>query len=237
MNDSLGDRMKCYESVSRDYLMKRTPVIIRLDGKSFHTFTKGFDKPFDERLMKIMIETTKFLVRSIDGCYFGYTQSDEISLLLVDYKTLQTEAWLNNNIQKIVSISSSLSTAFFNQQFKIKFSGTLKSDNLAFFDSRAFNLPKEEVVNYFIWRQQDASRNSVQMIGRSYFSHKELINKSCDNIQEMLFSKFGVNYNNIETYKKRGTCIFYKDIYRIDKEIPIFTQDRNYIQHFVDIGE
>ena len=238
--DSLGDRMKEYESVCRDYLMRRTPVIVRIDGKAFHTFTRGMDRPFDIRLADCMAETTQNLVKNISGCYFGYTQSDEISLLLVDYMNIGTEAWFDNQIQKIVSVAASMATVYFNKAFA-------DCDKFAMFDARAFSLPKEEVVNYFIWRQQDCTRNSVQMVGRANFSHKQLQNLSCEKIQDKLFKEKGINWNDTSTRFKRGTAVYketciydtdiQKTIMRIDHEIPIFTQDRDFIQAWVDIDK
>jgi tRNA(His) 5'-end guanylyltransferase len=216
--------------------MKRTPVIIRIDGKAFHTFTRGMDKPFDEKLMKCMQETTHELVKKIDGCYFGYTQSDEISLLLTDYRTLDTQAWFDYNIQKISSVTSSITTAYFNRNFVRIFEK--KDYDVAMFDARVSNYPKEEIVNYFIWRQQDATRNSIQMLGRAHFSQKEMHKKSCPMIQDMLFKEKGINWNDIETPKKRGTAVYYdfdNSEYVIDCGIPIFTQDRDYITKYVNI--
>lgn len=262
--DSLGNRMKeNYEFVSQTKLLRRTPVIIRLDGRAFHTLTRGMEKPFDEDLIECMTLTTQNLVKNIEGCQFGYTQSDEISLLLTDYSKIETQAWFDYKVQKVCSIAASMCTAYFNLFFQNIFCNENKilelsekngkltdyTNKMAFFDARCFNIPKEEVVNYFIFRQQDCTRNSIQMVGQSNFSHKELQCKSCDEIQEMLFSQKGINWNDIETYKKRGTCVlrrnkFIKDAegnditrteYFIDKEIPIFTQNRSYIEHFVNI--
>lgn len=265
---SLGTRMKGYESVPQLKLIRRTPVIIRIDGRAFHTFTKGMDRPFDDKLSTCMVETTKALVDNVENCVFGYTQSDEISLLLIDYNKLETQAWFDNKVQKIVSISSSIATAHFNIAQQVLFNG--KINKLAMFDARVFNIPKEEVYNYFIWRQQDCTRNSVQMVGRANFSHKELHKKSCSDIQEMLFQAKGINWNDTSTKYKRGVGVYKKqfvycnkckwktynflkdydlvpcpkcknlnvsirtEIY-IDNEIPIFTQDRDFIQRFVDV--
>lgn len=110
-NDSLGDRMKGYEGVSRNFLTRRVPAIIRLDGKAFHTFTKGMKKPFDSVLTQTMQETMKYLCENIQGCVLGYTQSDEITLVLTDYATIQTDAWFGYNIQKMCSISASMATS------------------------------------------------------------------------------------------------------------------------------
>ena len=257
--DNLGKRMKEYEYVSRNYLTKRTPVIIRIDGKTFHTFTKGMKRPFDEVLIKTMQETAKYLCENIQGCKLAYTQSDEITLLLTDYETFNTQGWFNYNIQKMVSISASMATLAFNTFFKdniptsysyedSKYIESLKAKiNKALFDSRVFNIPKEEVCNCFIWRQQDATRNSINLVGQSNFSHKELNKKSCNDIQDMLFVQKGINWNNYNTYLKRGTCIIKEEYLKkdgnnnqtlrtrwiIDKDIPIFTQDRNYIERYI----
>jgi tRNA(His) 5'-end guanylyltransferase len=210
---SLGDRMKNnYENISRYYLTRRTPVIIRIDGKAFHTFTRGFKKPFDDILVKSMQETMKYLCENIQGCVLGYTQSDEISLVLTDYTELTTDAWFGNNLQKMCSVSASMATLAFNKAFNdniVKYidgrldAGRGITDDLteytkilinarnkgAMFDSRAFSIPKEEVCNYFIFRQQDATRNSIQSVGQANFSDKELHKKSTKDIQDMLMTQ------------------------------------------------
>ena len=169
---SLGDRMKGYEDVSRIYLTRRMPLILRIDGKAFHSFTKRFYKPFDAVLMHTMQRTMVKLCEAIQGCKLGYTQSDEISLLLVDYDKLDTTAWFDKNLQKVVSLSASIATMEFNREFV----NTLTNNDFidkadidvynrvagtAMFDSRAFVLPESEVCNYFLWRQQDATRNAI----------------------------------------------------------------------------
>lgn len=255
--DSLGDRMKSYENISRNHLTRRLPVIIRLDGKAFHTFTRGMKKPFDGILIETMQETAKYLCENIQGCKIAYTQSDEISLLLVDYEKLDTCAWFDNNIQKMVSISASMATLAFNKAFS-DILNSIDAEEVsdfyhiykkrmmtAMFDSRVFTIPKEEVVNYFIWRQQDATRNSIQMVGQANFSHKQLHKKSCDDIQEMLFQEKSINWNDLRTPEKRGVCII-KEQYKlnneqetirtrwtVDQDIPVFTQDREYIERFL----
>ena len=246
--DNLGDRMKNnYENRAKNRLLRRTPVIIRLDGKAFHTFTKGMQRPYDYLLADTMQQTMLELCKNIQGCKLGYTQSDEITLFLSDYTSLNTEAWFDYDVQKMCSISSSMATLYFNKFFKeniniyedngsnFEYIKLVKSkiDN-AMFDSRCFNIPKEEVCNCFIWRQQDATRNSIQMLGQSEFSHKELQNKSCSDIQDMLMIEKNINFNNIATMFKRGSCAINKDgEWIIDKEIPIFTQCRNYVENLI----
>ena len=269
--DSLGDRMKCYEAVPKNFLTRRTPVIIRNDGKAFHTFTRGFQKPFDPVMVKTMQDTMKYLCENIQGCVLGYTQSDEITLVLCDYQTLTTSAWFDYNVQKITSICASMCTLAFNKfyyQNQGEYINNLIDEDIekikdlniaqwikiyadknykALFDSRAFNVPKEEVTNCLIWRQQDATRNSILSVGQYYFSHKELLRKSCNEIQDMLFVQKGVNWNDYCTTYKRGSCCIKvpkviqktdgkiiqtitREKWEIDNEIPIFSQDREYIE-------
>lgn len=277
-NDSLGDRMKRYENVPKVNLVRRMPVIIRLDGKAFHTFTKGLDKPFDPVLMQTMDDTMQYLCENIQGCVLGYTQSDEITLVLVDYQTLTSDAWYDNNVEKICSISASMATLAFNNAWrenvdnlaglmvKWRDDGTYYIDqdsqkqiklytsryNRALFDSRAFNIPKEEVMNCLVWRQKDATRNSIQAVGQANFSHKQLMGKSCDQIQDMLFKEKGINWNDYPTSCKRGTCCVKRMVriipevtnrpgakitermkWVIDYNIPIFNQQPEYVNSLV----
>lgn len=223
-NCSIMQRMKKnYELRSKTFLTRRTPVIIRIDGKAFHTYTKGLNKPFDEGLIQDMESTTLFLCKNIQGAKAGYCQSDEISILLTDYDNLETEAWFDYNVQKIVSISSSLATAKFNelrlsryirdnkknnhpQNFMNQLADNYNMPKLAFFDSRVFNIPREEVANYFLARQKDAVKNSIAMLAQSLYSHTELQNKNGKEMQEMCWQK-GINWNDLDYRKKRGCFI------------------------------
>lgn len=264
-NDIIGKRMKdFYEKRSKVSLIRRMPVIIRIDGKAFHSFTKGFVEPYDGILTSVMQNTTKHLCENIQGCVLGYTQSDEISLLLIDYKKLNSEAWFDNNVQKLCSISASMATLEFNkifseyielarvhsdeifEEYSEKKSIYLKAKQKgALFDSRCFNLPREEVTNYFYWRQQDATTNSVQMAGQANFSFRQLQNKSCNEIQEMLFTEKNINWNDYPTYFKRGSTVIKEKIsnlenssmyWNIDKDIPIFKgEGREYIEKLLNI--
>lgn len=268
--DNLGDRMKTYENVTRTYLTRRTPVIIRIDGKAFHTFTRGFDKPFDKVFVKSMQQTMKYLCENIEGCVLGYTQSDEITLILCDYKKLTSQAWFDNNIQKMCSVSASMATMAFNNNFaeivSMSFADLSVDDyvNLPYFcgahermiyrqgmfDSRVFNIPKEEVNNCLLWRQQDATRNSIQSVAQANFSHKQLKGKNCKELQEMLWQEKGVNWNDYPIHLKRGSCCV-KEQYEIesngekvlrsrwiiDEQIPIFSQDTNYVNSRVIFDE
>lgn len=214
---SLGTRIKeNYEARSKQFLTRRMPTIIRLDGKAFHTYTKGLVKPFDEGLIEDMQLTTAFLCQNIQGCKFGYTQSDEITLVLTDYDNLQTDAWFDGNVQKMTSISASMATAKFNQLRLLRelkessyemSMGDIGYSTLAFFDARVFQIPeKEEVVNALIWRQQDAEKNSVAMLAQSLYSSKELHKKHGGDMQEMCFQR-GHNWNDLHFSKKRGSFI------------------------------
>ena len=284
VKDDLGKRMKTfYEQVPKTKLMRRCPVAVRIDGKSFHTFTKNFQKPFDEVLIKTMQDTMKYLCENIQGCAFGYTQSDEITLILTDYKKLTSSAWFDYEVQKICSIAASMATMAFNKYFlknyldhianyndtyhpnfedekdrekwrKIVSAYTNASEKGAMFDARCFNIPKEEVTNLLYWRQLDASRNSIQMVGQANFSHKELQNKTCSDIQDMLMTQKGINWNELPTHQKRGSCCI-KTLesvsdseenkngtkrlhWIIDTEIPIFRGEcREYIDKLVYVGE
>ena len=283
VHDDLGVRMKTfYEQIPKTKLMRRCPVAIRIDGKAFHTFTRGFQKPFDEVLIKTMQETTKYLCENIQGCVLGYTQSDEISLVLVDYQRFETSAWFDYEIQKMCSIAASIATMAFNRIFEKRVKEFTYNngenyykdseeyrlceiyrkalDKGAMFDARVFNIPKEEVTNCIYWRQLDASRNSIQMVGQANFSHKELQNKSCNDIQDMLMTQKGINWNDLPTYQKRGSCCVRNKIviesdgvvataqlrdtskseneWIIDTDIPIFKgEGREYIDRLVFVGE
>ena len=276
VHDDLGTRMKEYEKRNQYYLQKRTPVAIRVDGRSFHTFTKGFKRPFDDILMKSMQETAKYMCENIQGAKFAYVQSDEITIILVDYDTLETDCWFNYRTDKLCSISASMATMAFNRVFvknvdewgRLTFpnwdeGGTneevdvdlLKLNDAyqraigkgAMFDARCFNIPKEEVTNLIYWRQLDATRNSIQMVGQANFSHKELQNKTCNMIQDMLHEQKGINWNDYPTVCKRGTAIVKVTIeserinassWIIDTEMPILKgKNRAYVDDLVYIGE
>lgn len=259
IKDSLGERMKSnYEFRSKTCLLRRTPCIIRLDGKAFHTFTRGFAKPFDERFLQAMQETTVELCKSIQGCVLGYTESDEITLVLVDYANLDSEAWFDYEVQKMCSVSASMATFYFNRAFE-KFATAfmvlsgMREENKSiadsykraiemggFFDSRCFNVPISEVTNCILWRQKDAERCSINSIGQAYFSHSQLQGKSLSQVQDMLYLEHSINWNYIETYKKRGTCVV-KDgdgHWIIDREMPILVgEGRNYVESRINFED
>ena len=281
VHDDLGKRMKeYYEAIPKTKLMRRCPVAIRIDGKAFQTFTRGFEKPFDKILMRSMQETMLYLCKNIQGCKFGYAQSDEITLILTDYDTFETQAWFDYEVQKMCSIAASMATMALNKCFVRNIQSIVcKTNDMeeyvddgngqliptekhyanilndaaekgAMFDARCFNIPKEEVTNYFIWRQQDATRNSIQMVARSKFSDKKLFKLNSNQIQELLFQEAEINWNDFPIEQKRGSCFTYRyeDVviedncgnqeileekmrrWFLDREIPVFTQDRDYIE-------
>jgi tRNA(His) guanylyltransferase len=262
MKDALGDRMKdFYEDRTRIKLPRRTFTIIRIDGKAFHTYTRGLEKPFDDGLIEDMNETTAYLCKNIQGAKLGYVQSDEISILLTDFDDITTHAWFDNNLQKMASIAASMATAKFNQlrMQRATWEGNdiecmldhddIESFKLATFDARVFQIPfVDEVQNYFIWRQQDATRNSISSVAQSLYSHKELNGKKTDEMQEMIFQK-GINWNDYDFRRKRGAVIgrvpvimnnielgqtYTRNQWRV-VETPIFTQDKEFIKSFLPI--
>lgn len=185
MNDNLGDRMKRYESVTRHFLVPKLPVILRLDGKAFHTFTRNCEKPFDSSLNHAFVVATHQLLNEIQGSAFAYHQSDEVSILVTDFSSLDAEQWFGGNVQKIISVASSIFTAHFNANYRYK------RDTLAYFDCRVFQLPNTvEVVNYFRWRNKDCWRNAISGIAQTMYSDKELHGKSTIERQAMIGDKF-----------------------------------------------
>ncbi len=229
MNDELGNRMKDrYETRTRYFLPRRTFTILRLDGKAFHTYTRGLKKPFDSELSEDIDNAIIDMLPEIQGAVFAYTQSDEISILLTDFATPQTDAWFDGNIQKISSVAASIITAQFN---KLRIERCISywvdkydypdSDELlkliAYFDCRAFTIPdRVEVMNYFRWRQQDCIRNSVSMVAQANFSHKELHGKSQSDMHEMLHQK-GVNWATDFTDGEKNGRLIVKETYSVPR--------------------
>lgn len=229
--DALGNRMKGYEQASRCVLPLRMPVVIRVDGKCFHSYTRGLARPFDKNLVRVMNSAALELCLELQGARLAYVQSDEISVLLHNYSRLETSAWFDNQIQKMVSVAASVAAARVTVDSFALFDGDYK---MAHFDARAFVLPEAEVTNYFLWRQNDASRNSIQMLAQSLYSHRELHGKSQADLHEMCFRK-GRNWNDLPTSLRRGRCAVRverdgRSWWEIDNEIPIWKADgRDYI--------
>lgn len=206
--NDLATRMKTYEFVTREFLPRRTYTIIRVDGRGFHQYTRNLDKPFDYRLMTNMDQVAKAMCQEIPGARMAYVQSDEISILFTDFATIQTEPWFGGNLQKIVSISASLASVELN---------SIRGGK-AMFDSRVFTISDPvEVANYFIWRQQDAVRNSISMVAQSLFSHKELHGLNSSQLQEKIFQEGGINWNNFALGAKNGRVVVQVPINKLVK--------------------
>jgi len=210
MFDTLGDRIKeNYENRCRYYLPRRCYMLLRLDGKAFHTWTRGLDYPFDVKFQELIDTSALLFCKEVQGTIFAYTQSDEISLLLIDFdpsgEKVGTDAWFDGNLQKICSVGASTFTSIFNEHR----SDFLIDRKPAIFDCRAFTISDPiEVYNYFVWRQNDASRNSIQAAALSFYSHKECFKKGCNELQEMIWQK-GQNWNDYPVRFKRGGFIYY----------------------------
>lgn len=204
MNDTLGSRMKDYEAVSRPFLTKRVPVVIRVDGKAFHTFTRQFDRPFDERIMDAMETAARLTAEEMQGFKLAYVQSDEASFLLTDYDDIKTQGWFGYNMNKLVSLAASYMTVYFNRAISVH----LSPMTIPVFDARAFNVPENDLANYLLWRRMDWDRNSISMYAQANFSHKELHGKNRQDMHEMLHS-IGKNWtNDLDDRTKNGTFIY-----------------------------
>ena len=245
VKDELGERMKkFYENRNRAYLPRRTYTLLRIDGKCFHTFVKGLERPFDDGLMDDMNTAAAYICKNVMGADFAFVQSDEISILLTDFKELKSEAWFDNNVQKMTSVSASMTTRAFNEA-RLKRTGVSKM-KWAEFDSRVFQIPPRiEVENYFIWRQQDATRNSISSVAQSlYKNHDDLKGVNSNAQQEMIFQK-GINWNDYESKYKRGRIIV-KKTFELPNgsirtkwestETPVFTQEREFLTKLIPIN-
>jgi tRNA(His) guanylyltransferase len=267
MNDPLGDRIKNnYEDRTRYMLPRRTYTIIRLDGKAFHTYTKGLEKPFDLGLIEDFDKAVLNIMPQIQGAQCAYVQSDEISILVTDFEKENTSAWFDGNVQKIVSVSASLMTAEFNFLRTRRCNPYIEScdtkphgNDLAFFDARVFTIPDWiEVYNYFVWRNNDCSRNSLRMMAQSLYSHKELDGQTCSQMSAMIYDK-GVDWENYDMGLKNGRLIYKEEYIEPDnselakivkgkslilnpvvrrtrwaiKSAPIFTKEPNVIKQLI----
>ena len=216
---SIGDRMKeNYENRSRYYLTRRTPVIVRLDGRCFHTVLSNAAKPFDKRVIQSMKLAAIHLAKDMQGFKFGYIQSDEASFLLTDYDDINTEGWFDYNLSKILSISASIMST----EFSLVFGRT------GCFDARAFNIPESEITNYFLWRYRDWTRNSLLMYSQSYFSHKQMQNKNQDDLHEMLHN-ISRNWATDLSAVERNGIFINKDIESMEIESKLDYETLNQI--------
>ena len=260
--NALGKRMKDYEKEARSYLASKTPVIIRIDGKAFHTFTRGLNRPYDVTFRYCMTETVKYLCKNVQNCKLGYTQSDEITLVLLDDLNENSSTFFDNQIEKICSVTASMATLAFNktvyekvQEFQNRLFLSPNDKELkelvdvwtskmfkAEFDARCFNVPnRTEVLNALINRQQDAIKNSITMLALAHFSTKELDKVNSSQKLEML-SKKNIDWNTYSTHSKSGVVI-YKEFFdkegalrsrwTVDENTPIFTEHPSYILDFL----
>lgn len=220
--DSIGDRQKQYEEVQKHYLVPKMPFIIRVDGKAFHTYTKGFVKPFDNVMGAAMKRTMQSLCKDIPGAVLGYTQSDEITIVCKYTDRIKSQAWFGGRVEKIIAITASKATKYFNKYFRDEVENQMMSINdakllnvytkkigEAEFDSRVFNIPEWDCINNIIWRQQDAIRNSIEAVGQANFSTKELHRVNCDGIKDKLKIEKGIDWHTDFTpYQKAGAFCY-----------------------------
>ena len=204
----IGNRMKYYEGFETcRRLMPLVPAICRLDGKNFHNFCRGLKTPYDERLSKVMSNLTIYLAKEFNAVA-GYTQSDEITLAW-NQERFNSEIFCDGKIQKMNSLLAARTSVKFNSLIKTEIPEKAHMEPI--FDCRIFSLPnKTEAANVFLWREIDATRNSIQMAGRAYFSHAEVMNKNGAEIQEMLFQKHGINWNDYPNFFRRGVYVLRK---------------------------
>ncbi len=250
MRDDLGDRIKSfYENITKHFLPRRQYTIVRLDGKAFHSYTRGCERPFDNGLIEDMDNTAIELCRSIQGVKLAFVQSDEISLVITDFDKVNTSLFFGGSVQKIASVSASMAATKFNELRRQRIwndTGDIQKSlfdaKIANFDSRCFTIPYVgEVYNYLIWRQQDTTRNSIQSVAQSLYSHKELHNKKTNDLQEMIFQK-GINWNDYDPKLKRGRLIV-KEQYEKNGAIrnkwisvgpDVFTKDKTKLESILD---
>lgn len=202
MKDAIGARIKRYEQVYNHTLTPRSCLFIRVDGKAFHTYTRGMKRPYDVRIIEAMRYAAKKTITHMQGVKGAYIQSDECTFMLTDFDELETQGWFNYELNKVVSISASAYTMYFNQAMRA--AGITKE---AMFDSRAFIVPQDDAPNVFIWRQRDWQRNSVQMLARSLYSQKELQGKNVQELRSMILDK-GTDWHGLPGQLKNGTFLF-----------------------------
>lgn len=244
-NDDLTIRMKAYEAVSDIHLMRRTPVIVRLDGKNFSTFTRSMKKPFDSAFKMCMTAVAKRLCAEAQNCRMAFHGSDEISLLLVDYRTLTTSPWFDNDVMKVTSVSAAIATAAFAEELLSQGVFDVKNKRFPVFDSRCFNVPERDVVNYFVWRQRDIMRNSVSAAAQSVFSHKDLQGVNRDQMIDMLKLRRGIDWNDYGHHFRQGSVIIRDaevlgNVTRhrwVEHAAPLFKDDRQYVEKFLHVDD
>jgi tRNA(His) 5'-end guanylyltransferase len=227
MKDELGARMKeYYEDALRIALPRRGYTVIRIDGRAFHSFTRELERPYSRRLAGALDAAALALCQEMIGCRFAYGQSDEYSFLLTDFEQEDSRLWFDGNVQKIVSVAASVFTGAFNRCFE--------SSRAASFDARVMAIPqKSEVEKYFIWRQLDATANSLNMLASAHYGHEELLHKSTSEKHEMLHAR-GLNWAKEAPDFKRGRVVRRGEAgWMVDLEIPIFTREAAYLDRLI----
>lgn len=209
---SLEDRMKRYEAATHFVATPRMPLMIRVDGRAFHTFTRGMDRPFDQRMMDAMDYAAMRVASDMQGFKVAYIQSDEVTFGITDYDRIESQGWFDYDLSKVISLSAAM--------MSVNFARYLGTDCDPVFDARAFPVPASDVSNAFLWRAKDWERNSLQMYARSFFSHKQLHGKKRDQIHEMLHG-IGKNWaTDLAPREKNGTFLILSDSgIRIDSSI------------------
>lgn len=259
VKETLATKMKAYEKEHSTYLQTGVPVLVRVDGNAFHSLTRHFERPFDKVFKTVMQKTAMYLFKKVHGCKLAYTQSDEISLLLIDYSSEKTEPWLNYRMEKVLSISAGKATMAFNKYLREEVDKLFAQDNIseeeiaqymeyykkldsAVFDSRAFNLPKEEVNLYFRWRQEDAMNNSLQMLAQTMYSHKQLLGIKTEDLKQKLITEKEINWGDVDPQFRRGSVIVRPNLVKIknvrnnpfiEEVTPLFSEDKDYVNRFV----
>lgn len=226
MKDELGDRIKrYYEDALRVQLPRQTHVVLRIDGRSFHQFTRDLERPYCRPLADALDTAALVLCREMTGCRFAYGQSDEYSFLLSDLDTEKSPLWFDGNLQKLVSVGASVFTAAFARAYA--------SEKLASFDCRALVIAQaSEVEKYFVWRQLDATANSLNMLASAHYTHAELLGKSEAEKHDLLHAK-GLNWAKETADFKRGRAVRRNAAgdWAVDREIPIFQRDMSYLRN------
>ena len=195
----LGDRIKRYEAVSHQTATGRTPLMIRVDGRAFHTFTRGMDRPFDQAFISAMVSSAADVAMHMQGFKLGYVQSDEATFCITDYDRIESQGWFDYDLHKITSITAALMSVRFNHH--------LRTDAFPVFDCRAFSVPANDVVNAFLWRAKDWERNSLQMYARAHFSHKQLHGQNRQAMHDMLHAA-GKNWTrDLDPQLRNGTYL------------------------------
>jgi tRNA(His) guanylyltransferase len=245
--DALGARAKRYERAFKAYIPERVPLILRFDGRGFSALTSKLTKPFDDKFMNLMNETALYLCKEISGASFGYVQSDEISILVNNYLEKDSEPFFDNQVQKIISITAGMASAYFSLNSLSVFGET----KLVCFDARLFVVPEWEVNSMFWWRQSDNIRNSVQMLAHSLYSHKQLEKKNSVALKELCVAR-GKPWEDLPLRYQRGRCFYKKDLeveglnkktgeivksirhkWVVDESPPLFCKEKVFIEKHV----